>query len=269
MGKRFALAGLTLALFVSTFFAAAGAAAAKPTPVTLTVASAEVETGASVTVTARVKRLPHGYRLVIRVTKSDATTSTVASCAAPVCSGQWTESRDGAATFQAFLQTKPRGGRIVGRSRVAQVTWHTTPQAPPPPPPPPPPTALAGHYCGLTNEGKSICFDVTSPQAAVQNLTTEMIANCGDGSSWIWTITFNAPLSIHQSTLTISYPYSGPLPDSSGATNVQISYQVDGTFDSAGNANGTIHLNHVSWDQAGTHYECAGDPRTWTARLGA
>src|SRR5919202_1663163 len=35
------------------------------------------------------------------------------------------------------------------------------PPLPPPPPPPPPPTALPGHYCGFTNNGYGICFDVT------------------------------------------------------------------------------------------------------------
>jgi len=46
-------------------------------------------------------------------------------------------------------------------------------------------------------------------------------------------------------------------------------YTIGGTFDTAGNVTGTIHLVHISWDQNGTHYDCAGDTRTWTARLGA
>jgi hypothetical protein len=46
----------------------------------------------------------------------------------------------------------------------------TTPPPPPAPPPLPPPPAApaakAGHYCGFTNQGKSICFDVTGSSAA-------------------------------------------------------------------------------------------------------
>jgi hypothetical protein len=155
------------------------------------------------------------------------------------------------------------------------VTWGDTTPAPTPtptpaPPPPPAPSAPAGHYCGLTNEGKSICFDVTAaPQSVMKNLKTESIANCGDGSSWIWTLSFFAPVSILQPGLTASYSYSGPLPDNSTSSHIQIAYSVTASFDTSGNANGTIVLTHISWDEGGTHYDCAGDPRTWTGRLGA
>ena len=50
---------------------------------------------------------------------------------------------------------------------------------PPPATPPPPagPTAKAGHYCGFTNQGKSICFDVSGSSTAHFETTSDV--DCG------------------------------------------------------------------------------------------
>jgi hypothetical protein len=248
---------------------AGGALASNPVTVALTVDTTAPQAGDALAVTARTKHFVHGYVIVIRVTDADGV-SQVGTCKRAVCAGDWTEPDAGTASFQAFVRTKARGGKIVGRSAVLAITWKAAP--PPPPPPPPPPAALAGHYCGLSNEGKSICFDVT-PTAApqvVQKLVTESIVTCGDGSRWIWTLPSYNPVSIQTPGLTYTYSFSGARPNPpAGVSNLNLNYTINGTFDTAGNISGTIQLIHASWDENGMHYDCAGDQRTWTARLGA
>jgi hypothetical protein len=234
-------------------------------PVALTADASSPETGYVVTVTARVRHLPRSGLIVIRVTDPDGSLSTVATCTKPVCSGTWTEADDGTAGFQAFVRTKPHAGRIVGRTSVMQVTWHV------PPEPAPPPGALTGHYCGLSNEGKSVCFDLTGGDQKLQrvaNLRIESNVSCGDGSSWWWWLYPPGDLTIDQTTLSFSYSGTWTV-NPTTATNAVASYTIIGTFDTAGNVTGTTRLTHMSWDQNGKHYDCAGDPRTWTARLGA
>jgi hypothetical protein len=267
-GVRLAAVGMVLLAALT-----ATAHASTRVSISLKAAASSAQVGTPVSLKAVATGLAHADQIRI-VAQRHGAVLRVATCARTTCTGRFT---DGAAETVVFLALVVRKGKTVARSATALVTWKGAQTAPPPapppaptPPPPPAPSAAAGHYCGLTNEGKSICFDVTAaPTSAVRNLKTESIANCGDGSSWIWTLSFSAPVSILQPGLTMSYQYSGPLPDFEGTTNVQVSYSVNATFDTAGNASGTIVLTHVSWDSGGTHYDCAGDPRTWNGRLGA
>jgi RTX calcium-binding nonapeptide repeat (4 copies) len=48
------------------------------------------------------------------------------------------------------------------------------PAPPPVPPPPPAPSVKAGHYCGFTNQGKSICFDSTGTSVASFATTSDV-----------------------------------------------------------------------------------------------
>jgi hypothetical protein len=235
--------------------------AAAPPRVALTADATSPQGGDSITVSARVRNFPHGAVLVLKVTDPDGA-DTVAICRAAVCAGDWTEPDQESASFQAFVRTRLHAGRIVGRSAVLTVQWQ-----PAPPPPPPPPAALAGHYCGLSNEGKSVCFDVGAD--SVTGMRLESRVRCGDEDGGWWWITPSADMPISSPGLAFSYTYTGPLTSTSGATGIQVTFTIGGTFDTAGNVSGTIHLVHISWDQNGKHYDCAGDPRTWTARLGA
>jgi hypothetical protein len=250
--------------FVALAVVAASAQASQAVAVTLRAGSSTAALNASVTLTATARGLAAGDRVRI-VGRGDSSggATTVRTCAKAVCVGRFADQLGETMIFQAQVL---RHGKPVAHSSSVSVTWQDTT----PPAPPPAPSAPAGHYCGLTNEGKSICFDVTAaPQAVMTNMKTESVANCGDGSSWVWTLSFSQPVSILQPGLTASYQYTGSLPDFQDTTHVQVAYTVNATFDTAGNASGTINLTHVSWDSGGTHYDCAGDPRTWTGRLGA
>jgi hypothetical protein len=146
------------------------------------------------------------------------------------------------------------------------------PPAPAPAPPPPPPAAppaKAGHYCGFTNQGKSICFDVAGSSAA--NFATTSDVDCGSvGILEDVGLSFGDATQI-QPDLSFSFSYNGPLQTDSGSsiTNVSTSYSVSGKLDTAGNATGTLNLNRFSFDYQGTHYDCAAAGYGWQAKLGA
>ena len=143
------------------------------------------------------------------------------------------------------------------------------PPAPPPPPPPPPqPQAKAGHYCGFTNQGKSICFDVTADSSAVANFATTSDVTCGNAEA-TFSLSFGSRTPI-QPDLSFSFTYNGPLgsgdPD---LKNVNTNYTVAGKLDTAGTATGTLTLKSLSFDYRGTHYDCGAAPYAWQVRAGA
>jgi hypothetical protein len=148
------------------------------------------------------------------------------------------------------------------------------PQPPPPPPPPPPPApvlARAGHYCGFTNQGKSICFDVTPDGRRVANFATTSDVDCGNvGRVTDLELSFGGSTPIG-ADLSFSFTFNGPLQTgpSSQLTNVTTSYTVSGKLDTAGNGTGTLGLTRFSFDYQGAHYDCSAAPYGWQAKLGA
>jgi RTX calcium-binding nonapeptide repeat (4 copies) len=146
------------------------------------------------------------------------------------------------------------------------------PTEPPPPPPPPPaaPLAKPGHYCGFTNQGKSICFDVTPDGARVAGFDTTSDVDCGVGILRDVGLSFSGSSAI-QPDLTFTFTYNGPLSTAPGSpvSNVTTNYTVTGKLDTAGNGTGALSLNRFSFDYAGTHYDCAAASYGWQARVGA
>src|SRR4029079_13483242 len=90
-----------------------------------------------------------------------------------------------------------------------------------------------------------------------------------DGTSWVWRLSLTAPVPIALPALTARYHYAGPLPDVDTTKNIQIDYDIQAAFDTAGNANGMLSLNHVTWDAGEKHYDCRGAALPWRARLRA
>jgi hypothetical protein len=141
------------------------------------------------------------------------------------------------------------------------------PPTPPPPPAPPAQQAVAGHYCGFTNQGKSICFDVTSAGTVAKFATTSDVS-C-DTATATFGLTFGGSTPI-QADLTFSFTYNGSLGSSDPRlTNITTNYSVSGKFDTAGNATGMLNLNRLSFDYDGKHYDCAAAGYAWQARAGA
>jgi hypothetical protein len=247
------LGGLSM-LAVAVGMVSSAAAAPRPPLVTLGASPVQLQPNGTVKLSARTGRPALGDTLLIRATHTGKV-ETIARCRAQTCRRSWTENAAGIVGFQALLL---RRGKVVGRSRAVTVRWTVAPA--------PQPAAAAGHYCGFTNEGKSICFDVKADQHVV-NLRTESIVTCPDSMRWLWTIGFSVADPLR--ALAFTYSYSGPLAADPTDHNVSATYALAGTFDTAGNASGTIELRSVAWDAVGVHHDCAGEPRTWTARLGA
>src|SRR5213082_639855 len=67
---------------------------------------------------------------------------------------------------------------------VKGLTKPKPPPPPPPPSPPPPPTALPGHYCGFTNNGSGICFDVTPDGHSFTNADFGITTPCQPSSTF-------------------------------------------------------------------------------------
>ena len=143
-------------------------------------------------------------------------------------------------------------------------------QPPPTQPPPAPALARAGHYCGFTNQGKSICFDVTADGRQVANFDTTSDVDCGNVGIRDLGLAFTGSTPI-QADLTFTFTYNGPLETSANSPlkNVTTSYTVSGKLDTAGNGTGTLALNRFSFDYSGTHYDCAAAPYGWQAKVGA
>ncbi len=144
----------------------------------------------------------------------------------------------------------------------------TAPTPPPVPPPPQAPSVKAGHYCGFTNQGKSICFDSTG--TTVASFATTSDVDCGIGILRDLGLSFTGATRI-QPDLSFMFTYNGSLETGSGSeiTNVTTSYMVSGKFDTEGNATGTLSLNRFSFDYQGTHYDCAAAGYGWQAKVGA
>jgi hypothetical protein len=141
---------------------------------------------------------------------------------------------------------------------------------PPPAPSPPAPLARSGHYCGFTNQGKSICFDVTPDGSSVADFVTTSDLDCGDVILKGLELSFSGSAPI-QSDLTFSFTYNGPITTSPDdpLRNMTASYVASGKVDTAGNATGTLTVPKLSFDYQGTHYDCAAASYAWQARAGA
>jgi len=142
------------------------------------------------------------------------------------------------------------------------------PAEPPPPSATPGPKARPGHYCGFTNQGQSICYDVTPDSLGVMNFATGSTVACGAVEA-TFGLTFGDATLI-QADLTFSFTYKGPIDSGDpSVANIKADYTVSGKLDTEGNATGTLFLGQFSFDYEGTHYECAAAPYAWQAKLGA
>jgi Ca2+-binding RTX toxin-like protein len=162
--------------------------------------------------------------------------------------------------------------RVARDCEVVQGLPTEVPPPPPPPPPAPPPAPLAraGHYCGFTNQGKSICFDVTADGSRVANFVTTSDLDCGDVVLQGLELSFTGSSPI-QPDQTFSFTYDGPIGTSADSPfrNMTASYVAKGKVDTAGNGTGTLSVPQLSFDYEGTHYNCAAASYAWQAREGA
>ena len=132
------------------------------------------------------------------------------------------------------------------------------PPAPPPPSPPAPPLAKPGKYCGFTNSGGGICFEI-GQTGAVQFFTKanfEQTTDCEPNARFQLTITFGGQVLVGPD---LRFSYLVPSGELAGS-------RIDGSVDTQGNAQGSLEMR-ASFDYEGAHYTC-GSTTTWTANLG-
>jgi Ca2+-binding RTX toxin-like protein len=129
-----------------------------------------------------------------------------------------------------------------------------TPLPPPAPPPPPAPTAQAGHYCGFTNNGFGICFDVSAGGKAFTNAIFGFRSNCTPDGAVSGDLTTSGDTPIKPD---LTFDFEATSGDFAGS-------YIKGKLDAAGNASGVVHIV-VEFDYNGTHYSCPFDTE-WTAK---
>jgi hypothetical protein len=124
------------------------------------------------------------------------------------------------------------------------------------PPPPPAPPWQAGRYCGYTNNGGSICFDVTASPSRFTNAAYSASFDRSD---------CNPP-----ATGSVNYTTSGFAPIKADGTfdfaitsGDQSGTEITGTIDAQGAASGNLHIQS-SVQSGGAGYTCALNA-TWTA----
>lgn len=139
---------------------------------------------------------------------------------------------------------------------------------PPPHPAPAAPTLLAGTYCGYTQPGPGICMDTNAAGQVVDELSTGAIVDCSNGVRL--TIGFGLQGGDRASIrpdLSFSYAYAGPLSGgSSGVTDIQATYRINGRFTTSGDASGTVAISSLSFTYGGEAYTCTQDEVAWTAK---
>jgi hypothetical protein len=144
-----------------------------------------------------------------------------------------------------------------------------TPHPPPPNTNPVPTTTTAttttvaapqfqpGNYCGFTNNGGSICFDITGAPYEFTNAKYQTSFDASDCSP--------------QASGSVQYTTSGAAPlQADGSFDFAINQgdeagtDINGKVDTAGGASGNLHVHSVV-ASGGTTYTCTLNA-TWTAQ---
>jgi hypothetical protein len=135
-----------------------------------------------------------------------------------------------------------------------------------------------GQYTGTTDEGKAVTF-TTGPiwitatrEVAGTRLTNVTIAStvtCSPALTLSYSIAFVPTRWIQLNyDNTFAYAASSPI-RSTTRQNVTATYSITGKIDLPGSAAGSVSIWQLSFDQNGTHYDCAGKPHLWTAKVGS
>jgi Ca2+-binding RTX toxin-like protein len=125
------------------------------------------------------------------------------------------------------------------------------------PPPPPQPLWQPGNYCGFTNNGGSICFDITASPFQFTNAQ--------------YSASFDSQDCSPAATGSVNYSTSGTADiQADGSFDFAIKSgdaagtEITGTIDTQGGASGNMHIQSVL-SSGGSTYTCQLNA-TWTAK---
>jgi len=163
-----------------------------------------------------------------------------------------------------------KGDKVIGCEVVKGLPTPSRPPYPPPPPTTGPDTTTAattttvaapqfqtGQYCGFTNNGGSICFNVTGPPYAV--------------TTYKYTVNYDANDCSPAAAGSVDYTTTGSTPvqadgtfDTEFTSGDAAGSSIKGTLDTQGGASGTMHTHSVI-ASGGTTFTCDSNA-TWSAK---
>jgi hypothetical protein len=117
--------------------------------------------------------------------------------------------------------------------------------------------ALSGHYCGFTDSGSSLCFDIQDASGGqiFTNAVFGTIVDCSPTSEWQLTYTTGGSTPV-LADLTFDYPWTSGSAAGTG---------INGTLDTTGHGHGHIHSQDV-FSSDGVDYTCTGQDN-WSATI--
>lgn len=138
------------------------------------------------------------------------------------------------------------------------VSWRARTPAPNAP-------AEPGTFCGFTDQGQSLCFDVEGPPKKVTNVEFLVRFECTPPAPLGVSSTIPTAYAIRDDG-TFSFTRSG-FESPAGGGSFAVTHTMRGAFDASGTAaTGTLSA-HLTYDAPdGTHYECDSGTFGWSTR---
>jgi hypothetical protein len=131
--------------------------------------------------------------------------------------------------------------------------------------PPPAPNAQPGRFCGFTEQGLGLCFDVAGSPKGVSGLELRVRVECSPPATLGISSTIPTAYAIRDdNTFTLTRSGSGTTSDGGSFT---VTHTMQGAFDEAGtSATGTLaaHVTYIRGD--GTQHECDSGSFFWSAQ---
>jgi hypothetical protein len=130
--------------------------------------------------------------------------------------------------------------------------------------PPPAVSAQPGTFCGLSEQGLELCFDVAGAPKAVTNLKLLVRVECTPAATFAVSSAIPTAYAIREDG-GFSFRRRGANTASGGSFTVD--QEMEGTFDASGrSATGRLSA-HVSYDAPdGQHYECDSESFAWSTQ---
>jgi RTX calcium-binding nonapeptide repeat (4 copies) len=131
--------------------------------------------------------------------------------------------------------------------------------------PPPDPPAQPGTFCGFTDQGQSLCFDVQGSPKTVSNLEFLVRFECTPPAPFGVISKIPTTYAIREDG-TFSFTRSG-FETLTGGGSLTVTQTMRGAFDATGTAaTGTLLAQLVYDAPDGTHYECDSGTFGWSTR---
>lgn len=162
------------------------------------------------------------------------------------------------ATGSLTLQIADERGGVRYECDSGFVSWSTRT-------PPPDATAQVGNFCGFTEQGQGLCFDVQGPPKTVTNFKFLVKTECTPAATLGVSSTIPTRYAIRQDS-TFSFRRSGT-GSTPGGGSFTITHAMQGSFDATGTAATGTLAAHLTYDAPdGTHYECDSETFGWSTR---